>query len=81
VAQKFHFAILRIVVTHASRGLSVIAELLVVKWDINPTQELLDPRVEDGRQRAAGIWQFNLWMWNVFFLSLLLFVAPNVQCM
>jgi len=29
VAQKFHFAILRIEVTHASRGLSAIAELLV----------------------------------------------------
>jgi len=29
VAQKFHFAILRIEVTRASRGLSVIAELLV----------------------------------------------------
>ena len=29
MAQKFHFAILRIEVTRASRGLSVIAELLV----------------------------------------------------
>jgi len=29
VAQKFHFAILRIEVTSASRGLSAIAELLV----------------------------------------------------
>ena len=29
VAQKFHFAILRIEVIRASRGLSVIAELLV----------------------------------------------------
>jgi len=29
VAQKFHFAILRIEVTRASRGLSAIAELLV----------------------------------------------------
>ena len=29
MAQKFHFAILRIEVTHASRGLSAIAELLV----------------------------------------------------
>jgi len=29
VAQKFHFAILRIQVTRASRGLSAIAELLV----------------------------------------------------
>jgi len=34
VAQKFHFAILRIEVTRASRGLSAIAELLV-KDDIN----------------------------------------------
>jgi len=31
VAQKFHFAILRIEVTRASRGLSAIAELLVVR--------------------------------------------------
>jgi len=30
VAQKFHFAVLRIEVTHASRGLSAIAELLVI---------------------------------------------------
>jgi len=30
VAQKFHFAILRIEVTRASRSLSAIAELLVV---------------------------------------------------
>jgi len=30
VAQKFHFAILRIEVTRASRGLAAIAELLVV---------------------------------------------------
>jgi len=30
VAQKFHFAILRIEVTRASRGLSAIAELLVL---------------------------------------------------
>jgi len=30
VAQKFHFAILRIEVTRASRGLSAIAELLVI---------------------------------------------------
>ena len=30
VAQKFHFAIFRIEVTRASRGLSAIAELLVV---------------------------------------------------
>ena len=30
MAQKFHFAILRIEVTRASRGLSVIAELLVI---------------------------------------------------
>jgi len=29
VAQKFHFAILRIELTRASRGLSAIAELLV----------------------------------------------------
>ena len=29
MAQKFHFVILRIEVTHASRGLSAIAELLV----------------------------------------------------
>jgi len=29
VAQKFHFTVLRIEVTHASRGLSAIAELLV----------------------------------------------------
>jgi len=29
VAQKFHFVILRIEVTRASRGLSAIAELLV----------------------------------------------------
>jgi len=29
VAQKFHFAILQIEVTRASRGLSAIAELLV----------------------------------------------------
>jgi len=29
VAQKFHFAILRIEVTRAPRGLSAIAELLV----------------------------------------------------
>jgi len=29
VARKFHFTILRIEVTHASRGLSAIAELLV----------------------------------------------------
>jgi len=29
VAQKFHFSILRIEVTRASRGLSAIAELLV----------------------------------------------------
>jgi len=29
VAQKFHYTILRIKVTGASRGLSVIAELLV----------------------------------------------------
>jgi len=29
VAKKFHFAILRIEVTRASRGLSAIAELLV----------------------------------------------------
>jgi len=33
VAQKLHFAILRIEVTRASRGLSAIAELLVtVLW-------------------------------------------------
>jgi len=30
VAEKFHFAILRIEVTRASRGLSAIAELLVL---------------------------------------------------
>jgi len=30
VAQKFHFAILRIEVTRASRGFSAIAELLVI---------------------------------------------------
>jgi len=30
VAQKFHFAIFRIEVTRASRGLSAIAELLVL---------------------------------------------------
>jgi len=30
VAQKFHFAILRIKVTRASRGLSAIADLLVL---------------------------------------------------
>ena len=30
VAQKLHFAILRIEVTRASRGLSAIAELLVI---------------------------------------------------
>jgi len=30
VAQKFHFAILRIEVTRASRGLSAIAEQLVI---------------------------------------------------
>jgi len=30
MAQKFHFAVLRIEVTHASRGLSAIAELLVI---------------------------------------------------
>jgi len=30
VAQKFHFAILRIEVTRASRGLSAISELLVL---------------------------------------------------
>jgi len=30
VAQKFHFAILRIDVTRALRGLSAIAELLVI---------------------------------------------------
>jgi len=29
VAQKFHFAILRIEVTHASHGLFAIAELVV----------------------------------------------------
>jgi len=34
VTQKFHFAILRIEVTRASRGLSAIAELLVKKWSI-----------------------------------------------
>jgi len=31
VAQKFHFAILRIKVTRESRGLSAVAELLVSK--------------------------------------------------
>jgi len=35
VAQKFHFAILRIEVTRASRGLSAIAELLVRFVDAN----------------------------------------------
>jgi len=34
VVQKFHFAILRIEVTRASRGLSAIAELLVVTGQI-----------------------------------------------
>jgi len=29
---------------------------IFVKWDVNHTQELLDPRLEDGCQRAAGIW-------------------------
>jgi len=37
VAQKFHFAILRIEVTRASRGLSAIAELLVLKPFLWPT--------------------------------------------
>jgi len=33
MAQKFHFTLLQIEVTRASRGLSVIAELLVyVSW-------------------------------------------------
>jgi len=32
VAQKFHFAILRVEVTRASRGLSAIAELPVRVW-------------------------------------------------
>jgi len=35
VAQKFHFAILRIEVTRASRGLSAIAELLVEITGVN----------------------------------------------
>jgi len=30
VAEKFHFAVLRIEITHASRGLCAIAELLVL---------------------------------------------------
>jgi len=37
MAQKFHFAILRIEVTRASRGLSAIAELLVcfrIPWTL-----------------------------------------------
>jgi len=33
VAQKFRFAILQIEVTHASRGLSAIAELLVFIYE------------------------------------------------
>jgi len=37
VAYKFHFAILRIEVTRASRGLSAIAELLVLFEDSRPT--------------------------------------------
>jgi len=32
VAQKFHFAILRIEVTHASRGVSAIAELYLLAF-------------------------------------------------
>ena len=43
MAQKFHFAILQIEVTRASRGLSVIAELLVQtvaqKRNFRPTSE------------------------------------------
>jgi len=35
MAQKFHFAILRIEVTGASRGLSAIAELIVRKSKAN----------------------------------------------
>ena len=43
MAQKFHFAILRIEVTRASRGLSAIAELLVSDGRINnpPTGGIL----------------------------------------
>jgi len=39
VAQTFHFAILRIEVTRASRGLSAIAELLVCFGDILTTSD------------------------------------------
>jgi len=39
MAQKFHFAVLRVEVTRASRGLSAIAELLV-----NPTQKTTTKR-------------------------------------
>jgi len=35
VPQKFHFAVLRTEVTRASRGLSVIAELLVHPLTVN----------------------------------------------
>jgi len=37
VTQKFHFAILRIEVTRASRGLSAIAEPLVLRADSDIT--------------------------------------------
>jgi len=42
VAQKFHFAILRIEVTRASRGLSAIAELLVTLAVLTLTFRIAD---------------------------------------
>jgi len=42
VAQKFHFAILRIEVTRASRGLSAIAELLVKLMKLTSSVALTD---------------------------------------
>ena len=59
MAQKFHFAILRIEITRASRGLSAIAELLVLfpasmnssllkVWQQNPRLKFSEIDYQDG---------------------------------
>jgi len=60
VAQKFHFAILRIEVTSASRGLSAIAELRVTTGDIRHNNaayvDLKQPRaVKPGHRLNANL--------------------------
>jgi len=55
VAQKFHFAILRIEVTRASRGLSAIVELLVLAGSRSMIGKLLQNRIAKILQKYYNI--------------------------